>query len=54
MTKWLLRGGRVVDPAKTDDDTLAIRVLNAKLHTDQRVDLTLFAVGDGMTCVLKR
>jgi caffeoyl-CoA O-methyltransferase len=50
----VLWGGRVVDPAKTDEDTLAIRALNAKLQADQRVDLTLFAVGDGMTCALKR
>src|SRR5471030_1336097 len=50
----VLWGSRVVDPAKTDDDTTAIRALNAKLRTDQRVDLTLFAVGDGMTCALKR
>ena len=39
---------------KTDEDTQAIRALNAKLKADERVDLTLFAVGDGMTCALKR
>jgi len=27
---------------------------DAKLKADQRVELTLFAVGDGMTCALKR
>jgi len=50
----VLWGSRVADPAKTDEDTQAIRALNTKLRTDERVDLTLFAVGDGMTCVLKR
>jgi O-methyltransferase len=50
----VLWGGSVADPAKTDEDTKAIRALNAKLKTDERVDLTLFAVGDGMTCALKR
>ena len=50
----VLWGSSVADPAATDADTKAIRALNAKLATDQRVDLTLFAVGDGMTCALKR
>ena len=50
----VLWGGRVVDPARTDDETTAIRALNAKLQADARVDLALFSVGDGMTCALKR
>jgi predicted O-methyltransferase YrrM len=50
----VLWGGSVVDAADNDADTLAIRALNAKLKTDERVELTLFAVGDGMTCALKR
>jgi O-methyltransferase len=50
----VLWGGSVVDAADTDTDTLAIRALNAKLRSDERVDLTLFATGDGMTCALKR
>lgn len=50
----VLWGGSVVDADDNDADTLAIRALNAKLRTDERVDLTLFAVGDGMTCALKR
>jgi O-methyltransferase len=46
--------GRVADPAQVDADTAALRALNAKLKTDERVDLVLFAVGDGMSCALKR
>jgi O-methyltransferase len=46
--------GRVADPAQVDVDTVALRTLNAKLKTDERVDLVLFAVGDGMSCALKR
>lgn len=46
--------GRVADPAQLDADTAALRALNAKLKTDERVDLVLFAVGDGMSCALKR
>jgi O-methyltransferase len=50
----VLWGGSVANPADKDADTKAIRALNAKLLADQRIDLTLFAVGDGMTCALKR
>ena len=46
--------GRVANLAETDEDTKALRALNAKLKTDERVDLVLFAVGDGMSCALKR
>jgi O-methyltransferase len=50
----VLWGGSVANLAESDEDTKAIRALNAKLKGDERVDLTLFAVGDGMTCALKR
>src|SRR3982751_370868 len=50
----VLWGGSVVDRHDQSVDTKAIRALNTKLQADQRVDLTLFSVGDGMTCALKR
>ncbi|MBN9088488.1 MAG: class I SAM-dependent methyltransferase [Reyranella sp.] len=50
----VLWGGSVIDRDDKTADTKAIRALNAKLKTDERVDLTLFAVGDGMTAALKR
>jgi len=50
----VLWGGSVANLADKDADTQAIRALNAKLKGDERVDLALFAVGDGMTCALKR
>jgi O-methyltransferase len=50
----VLWGGSVANLADKDADTQAIRALNAKLEADQRVDLALFAVGDGMTCALKK
>lgn len=50
----VLWGGSVANLADKDEDTVAIRAINAKLRNDERVDLTLFAVGDGMTCALKR
>ena len=50
----VLWGGSVVDRHDRTADTKAIRALNTKLKADSRVDLTLFAVGDGMTAALKR
>lgn len=50
----VLWGGSVANLADKDADTQAIRALNAKLTADERVDLALFAVGDGMTCAVKR
>lgn len=50
----VLWGGSIADPTDTEADTQAIRALNAKLKSDERVDLVLFSVGDGMTGALKR
>jgi len=50
----VLWGGSVANLAETDADTAAIRALNAKLRDDRRVELALLAVGDGMTCAVKR
>lgn len=50
----VLWGGSVIDRDDKTADTKAIRALNARLKADERVDLTLFAVGDGMTAALKR
>lgn len=49
-TLW---GGSVAHPS-TDADTLAIQAFNRKLHADERVDLALLPVGDGMTLARKR
>ncbi|MER8187733.1 class I SAM-dependent methyltransferase [Kitasatospora sp. NPDC094015] len=46
--------GRVVDPAAQDRDTVAVRELNAALHADERVEISLLAVADGITLVRKR
>jgi predicted O-methyltransferase YrrM len=50
----VLWGGSVIDRDDRTADTKAIRALNAKLQADVRIDMTLFAVGDGMTAALKR
>ncbi len=45
----MLQAGRVVDPSASEDGVAAIRLLNAKLAIDDRVDVVLLPVGDGMT-----
>lgn len=41
--------GDVINPAKQDADTLAIRALNKKLQADPRIDVSLLPIGDGLT-----
>ena len=49
-TLW---SGSVARPA-TDPDTVALQQLNTKLHHDQRIDLSLLHIGDGVTLARKR
>jgi caffeoyl-CoA O-methyltransferase len=44
----MLWSGAVADPAVTDPDTSALRALNAKIHADERVDMALATIGDGV------
>jgi len=46
--------GQVADPQVQDNNTLALRALNDKLHHDERVTLSLVPIGDGLTLALKR
>ncbi len=46
--------GRVADPSDHDEDTEAIRAFNARLRNDERIDLSLVPIGDGMTLARKR
>ncbi len=49
----VLWGGQVADSSVQDNRTTAIRELNAKLHQDQRIRLSLVPIADGLTLALK-
>ncbi|MFN2301097.1 MAG: class I SAM-dependent methyltransferase [Gammaproteobacteria bacterium] len=46
--------GKVADPECDDDDTLALRALNEKLYADERIELSLVPIADGLTLCRKR
>ena len=50
---WSGRVAQTVD-ASADPDTAALQWLNAKLQRDERVDLALLPIGDGLTLARKR
>lgn len=50
----VLWSGAVADPKRNDADTTALRALNRKLHRDERVDLSLLPIADGITLARKR
>jgi predicted O-methyltransferase YrrM len=50
----VLWNGSVADSEKTDADTQAIRELNQKLRDDERVDISMVPIGDGLTLARKR
>jgi len=50
----MLWSGAVADPGASDENTVALRALNAKIHADQRVDMALATIGDGVMLARKR
>jgi predicted O-methyltransferase YrrM len=45
----VLWSGRVAEPANQEESTLAIRALNAAIAADQRVDVAMVPIADGLT-----
>lgn len=50
----MLYSGAVADPDNTDANASALRALNAKIHADERVDMALAGLGDGVMLARKR
>jgi predicted O-methyltransferase YrrM len=50
----MLWSGAVADVANNDTNTVAIRTLNRKIHADDRVDVALLILGDGVMLARKR
>ncbi len=54
MVDNVLWDGSVIDSARNDDDTVAIRAFNEMVRDDPRVDISLVPIGDGLTLARKR
>jgi predicted O-methyltransferase YrrM len=50
----MLLSGKVADPGDMDVSAAALRALNEKIYTDERVEMVLTTIGDGMTLCIKR
>jgi predicted O-methyltransferase YrrM len=50
----VLWGGTVIDAANNSEATEAIRAFNEKLKRDDRVDLSMLPISDGLTLAVKR
>ena len=50
----VLWSGQVADASNHDKDTEALRIFNVALSSDQRVDLCMVPIGDGLTIARKR
>jgi predicted O-methyltransferase YrrM len=46
--------GRVADPAWDDDTTRAVRAFNDHVYGDDRVDVSLVPIGDGLSLIRRR
>ena len=50
----VLWGGRIIDDSAQEPAARALRKLNKKLHNDQRVDISMIPVGDGLLLARKK
>ncbi len=50
----MLLSGKVADPDDQNVSAAALRALNEKIYKDERVDMALTTIGDGMMLVIKR
>jgi caffeoyl-CoA O-methyltransferase len=50
----MLQDGRVLDPDPGDESTNTVVALNEKLANDERIDIAMLAIADGITMARKR
>jgi predicted O-methyltransferase YrrM len=50
----VLWSGAVADPTITDKRTTILRELNSQIHQDDRVNISLLPIGDGLTLAMKK
>jgi len=50
----VLWSGRVMDPSAVDDDTVALREFNARVVADDRSEVVMLSIGDGVSVVRRR
>jgi len=50
----VLWGGSVADPEVQDEDTEALRAISRRVLADDRVDISMVPIGDGLTIAMKR
>ena len=50
-TLW---SGKLVDEREQDEDCVALREFNRAVYSDERVDISLVPIGDGLTLARKR
>jgi len=49
----VLWDGKVADPSEAGKATLALRAINEKVKNDERVEITMLLLGDGVTLAMK-
>jgi caffeoyl-CoA O-methyltransferase len=50
----VLRRGKILEREEPDEVTIAMQTLNQKLHADERVDVSLVPISDGLMLARKR
>jgi predicted O-methyltransferase YrrM len=49
-----LRRGKVIDEKNKENDVIVLKKLNEKIYNDNRVDISLLSIGDGLLLCIKK
>jgi predicted O-methyltransferase YrrM len=50
----VLWGGAIIDTNDNEEDTVAIRKVNEAMFKDERFDISMVPIGDGLTLAQKK